>query len=148
LTPLLAHVIFTLVLIIFLLGHALFFTKFALFLGGDAVLTITELNEIRARVRQHLSVRKDDNEARVIIASGTTAIAAGSRQLMAAALEEISAHNANVQVSQRELDVEAGEQPAVIVATNGSEVLYKRCTAAELRAIIRRFAATKAANAD
>jgi hypothetical protein len=119
------------------------------FLGGDAVLTITELNEIRARVRQHLSVRKDDNEVRVIISSGTTAIAAGSRQLMAAALEEIAAHGtANVQVSQRELDVEANEQPAVIVATNGSEVLYKRCTPAELRTLIRRFTANRAVNAN
>lgn len=113
------------------------------------MLTITELNEIRARVRQHLSVRKDDNEVRVIIASGTTAIAAGSRQLMAAVLDEIAVHGAaNIQVSQRELDVEASEQPAVIVATNGSEVLHKRCTPSELRAIIGRFTAARAANAN
>lgn len=112
------------------------------------MLTITELNEIRARVRQHLSVRKDDNGVRVIISSGTTAIAAGSRQLMAAALDEIAAHGANVQVSQRELDVEASEQPAVIVATNGSEVLYKRCTPAELRMLIRSSTAAVAVNAN
>jgi len=113
------------------------------------VLTITELNEIRARVRQHLSVRRNGNEVRIIIGGGTAAIAAGSRQLMAAALEEIALHGtANVQVSQRELDVEADEHPAVVVAINGSEVLYKRCTAAELCALISRSVLTPAANAN
>ncbi|MBT9156694.1 MAG: hypothetical protein DDT37_01682 [Firmicutes bacterium] len=113
------------------------------------MLTIAELNVIRARVRQHLSVRKDDNDVRVIIGGGTTAIAAGSRQLMAAALEEIALHaGANVQVSQRELDIEANEQPAVIIAVNGNETLHKRCTPAELRSLIRRFTAALAANAN
>jgi len=104
------------------------------------MLTIAELNEIRTRVRQHLSVRKNENDVRVIISSGTTAIAAGARQLMAAALEEIAEHGAtNVHISQRELDVETSDQPAVVIAANGSEVLHKRCTPDKLRLLIRSF---------
>lgn len=102
------------------------------------MLSVAELNEIRSRVRQHLSVRKNESEVRVVISSGTTAIAAGSRQLMSAALDEIAKTNASaVHIEQRELDVEASEQPAVLVIANEQETLYKRCTVEMIRDLVR-----------
>ncbi|MDP3486456.1 MAG: hypothetical protein Q8S19_00800 [Bacillota bacterium] len=112
------------------------------------MLTITELNEIRARVRQHLSVRKNDTNIKIIISSGTTAIAAGSRQIMSAALDEVAKHNALVQIEQRELDVNCDEQPAVLVVTETSETLYKRCTPDMVRELVAQSAAVGSEVAD
>jgi len=100
------------------------------------MLTISELNEIRSKVRQHLAVRKNDMGTRFVISSGTTAIAAGSRQIMSAALDEIAAQEALIQVEQRELDVDCSEQPAVLVVTEASETLYKKCTPELVRQLI------------
>ncbi|MBS3950656.1 MAG: hypothetical protein KGZ53_08380 [Peptococcaceae bacterium] len=105
------------------------------------MLTITELNEIRTRVRQHLSVRMNETTVKIVISSGTTAIAAGSRQIMFAALDEITKHNAVVQIEQRELDVNCDEQPAVLVVTETSETLYKRCTPEMVRGLVAQSAA-------
>lgn len=113
------------------------------------MLTVAELNEIRSRVRQHLSVRKNESEVKVVIASGTTAIAAGSRQLMSAALEEIAKSNASsIHIEQRELDVEASEQPAVLVIVNEQETLHKRCTVEMIRDLIRTNAPANSEVAD
>ena len=105
------------------------------------MLTISELNEIRSRVRNHLSVRKNDTNVKIVISSGTTAIAAGSRQIMSAALDEVAKHNAVVQIEQRELDVNCDEQPAVLVVTETSETLYKRCTQQMVRELVAQSAA-------
>lgn len=112
------------------------------------MLTIAELNEIRARVRQHLSVRTNDTSVKFIISSGTTAIASGSRQLMAAALDEVAQHNAAIQIEQRELDVSCDEQPAVLVVSGNSETLYKRCTPQLIRELITRNIAGNSEVAD
>lgn len=112
------------------------------------MLTITELNEIRSRVRQHLSVRKNDTSVKIVISSGTTAIAAGSRQIMSAALDEVARHNVVVQIEQRELDVNCDEQPAVLVITETSETLYKRCTPQMVRELVAQSAAVSCEVAD
>jgi len=102
------------------------------------VLSVNELNEIRARVRQQLSVRTNDTTVKIVISSGTTAIASGSRKLMAAALDEIEKSNSTIHIEQRELDVTCEEQPAVLLVVGEKETLYKRCTVDQIRELISR----------
>jgi len=103
------------------------------------MLTVAELNEIRSRVRKQLRVRTNGSAVKVVISSGTTAIAAGSRAVMAAALDEIAAKGLHsVQIEQREIDVAAGEQPAVIIVTQGAETLVKNCTPDAMRELIQK----------
>ena len=100
------------------------------------MLTVEKLNEIRERVRQHLNVRNNDGEVKVIISSGTTAIASGSRMLMRAALDEIERLNASdIQVQQKDLDVDSAEQPAVLIIVGEEETLMKRVSEEEIRQI-------------
>jgi len=109
------------------------------------MLTVAQLNEIRARVRKQLRVRTNGSPVKVIIASGTTAIAAGSRKVMAAILEEIDVKGlGSVQVEQREIDVAAGEQPAVIICAHGAEVLHKQCTPDQARELLTRAVSVSA----
>ncbi|MBT9153070.1 MAG: hypothetical protein DDT35_01297 [Firmicutes bacterium] len=101
------------------------------------MLTVAELNEIRTRVRKQLRVRTNGSPVKIVIASGTTAISSGSRAVMAAALEEIAVKGlSTVQVEQREIDVPATEQTAVLVCAYGEEVLYKQCTPEMVRELI------------
>ncbi|MBT9135766.1 MAG: hypothetical protein DDT34_00831 [Firmicutes bacterium] len=101
------------------------------------MLTVAELNEIRSRVRKQLRVRTNGSPVKIVIASGTTAISSGSRAVMAAALEEIAVKGlSTVQVEQREIDVPATEQTAVLVCAHGEEVLYKQCTPEMVRELI------------
>jgi len=109
------------------------------------MLTVAQLNEIRARVRKQLRVRSNGSPVKIIISSGTTAIAAGSRKVMAAVLEEITDKGLSiVQVEQREIEVEAAEHPAVIVCAHGEEVLHKQCTPELIRELISRAVSVSA----
>lgn len=112
------------------------------------MLSVSELNKIRSRVRQNLSVRYTDTGMKFVISSGTTAIAAGSRQIMSAALDAIARHNAPILIEQRELDVDCDEQPAILVVTVSSETLYKRCTVEKVRELVARNAADNSEVAD
>jgi len=105
------------------------------------MLTVAELNEIRSRVRKQLRVRTNGSAVKVIISAGTTAIAAGSRAIMAAALDEIATKGlSTVQIEQREIDVLATEQPAVIILAHDEEILVKNCTPDMLRELMQKAA--------
>ena len=43
-----------------------------------------------------------------------------------------------MQIEQREIDVAAGEQPAVIIVTQGAETLVKNCTPDAMRELIQK----------
>lgn len=102
------------------------------------MLSIQELNEIRDRVRQNLNIRKFEGEVTVYISSGTTAIACGSRRLLAAAMEELaSLGGEGVQLKQKDLDVTSEEMPAALIVSAEGEVLLKRVTEDQIRRIIR-----------
>ena len=102
------------------------------------MLTIQELNEIRDRVRQNLNIRKFEGEVTVYISSGTTAIACGSRRLLAAAMDELAQLGGEgVQLKQRDLDVSSEEMPAVLIASAEGEVLLTRVSEEQIRRIIR-----------
>ena len=104
------------------------------------MLTVQELNEIRSRVRQHLNVRKSQGEVKLVISSGTMAIARGSRQLMAAALDEMERINASgIQVQQQDLEVDSQDQPMVMIVDGEDRQVLKRVSTDEIRELVRKY---------
>ena len=102
------------------------------------MLTIQGLNEIRERVRQNLNIRRFEGEVTVFISSGTTAIACGSRRLLAAAMEELAERGGEgVQLKQKDLDVTSEDMPAALIVSAEGEVLLKRVSEDQIRRIIR-----------
>lgn len=102
------------------------------------MLTIQELNEIRDRVRQHLNIRKFEGDVTLYVSSGTTAIACGSRRLLAAAMDELALLGGEgVQLKQKDLDVQSEEMPAVLISSAEGEVLLKKVTDEQIRRIVR-----------
>lgn len=106
------------------------------------MLTIQELNAIRDRVRQTLNVRKSDGEVTIYVSSGTTAIACGSRLLLAAAMDELArCDNPMLQLKQKDLDVTSEEMPAVLIVSGESEVLLRKVSENQVRDLIREYCA-------
>ena len=75
------------------------------------MLTVAELNAIRDRVRKQLSIREPHD--RLIIGVGTVGIAAGAREVMAAAMQEVSERNLDMVVVGEDLAVSADQMPVV-----------------------------------
>ncbi len=100
------------------------------------MLTVAELNAIRDRVRKQLSIREPHD--RLIIGVGTVGIAAGAREVMAAAMQEVSERNLDMVVVGEDLAVSADQMPVVkFVTVNGEETVYTKVTAAKMRDIVQ-----------
>ncbi|NLW17712.1 MAG: (2Fe-2S) ferredoxin domain-containing protein [Firmicutes bacterium] len=105
------------------------------------MLTVAELNAIRDRVRKQLSIREPHH--RLIIGVGTVGIAAGAREVMVTAMEEVGRRGLDLVVIGEDLAMPASDMPVVkFVSANGEEKVYTKVTAAEVCEIIDSLADT------
>ncbi|HHW99149.1 MAG TPA: hypothetical protein GX738_05915 [Firmicutes bacterium] len=99
------------------------------------MLTVAELNAIRDRVRKQLSIREPHN--RLIVGVGTVGIAAGARDVMMTAMQEVNERGLDLVVVGEDLAMPASDMPVVkFVRANGEERVYTKVSATSIREII------------
>lgn len=101
-------------------------------------MKLEELREIRERASKEMELRKGDARIKVLIGMGTSGIAAGARDVMAAFLDEISSRNlTDVVVTQSGERGLASSEPVVEVHIEGEPaVVYGRMTAERARQVV------------
>jgi NADP-reducing hydrogenase subunit HndB len=95
-----------------------------------AKLTLDDLKKIRDEARLATKLREGEAPVKVIVHMGTTGIAAGAREVMAALMAELSKRKiANVTVTQSGSFSLESEEPVVsVVRPNEDMVSYGRVT--------------------
>lgn len=95
-----------------------------------AKLTLDDLKRIRDEARLATQLREGEAPVKVIVHMGTTGIAAGAREVMAALMAELSKRKvANVTVTQSGSFSLESEEPVVsVVRPNDDMVSYGRVT--------------------
>jgi NADP-reducing hydrogenase subunit HndB len=101
-------------------------------------MKLEELRKIRERASKQLSLRKGDARVKVVVGMGTSGIAAGARDVMAAFLDEISKRGlSDVVVTQTGERGLASSEPIVEVHVEGEQtVVYGRMTAERARRVV------------
>lgn len=101
-------------------------------------MKLEELRRIRERASKELSLRTGDARVKVIVGMGTSGIAAGARDVMAAFLDEIGVRGlTDVVVTQTGERGLASSEPVVEVHIDGeSTVVYGRMTADRARRVV------------
>lgn len=111
------------------------------------MLTIEQLNEIRDRVKKELAVRSPGG--RLIVGMGTTGLAAGAREVMAAAVAEANARSSNLVVAGADLPVSPDQLPVIkYIAPSGQETLYTNVTIASVRELVQKLSGKQNVAAD
>ncbi|HTS17613.1 MAG TPA: (2Fe-2S) ferredoxin domain-containing protein [Verrucomicrobiae bacterium] len=101
-------------------------------------MNIQELQKLRERAQRHLALRGTKKKYRIVFSMGTAAIAAGAREVMTTALDELEKRG----VDHVEIAVsgEMGlcvEEPVVRVeGKRGEIVTYAKVTPAAVRQIV------------
>ncbi|MGI6357366.1 MAG: hypothetical protein ACOX2K_01525 [Bacillota bacterium] len=109
------------------------------------MLSIEQLNEIRERVSKELKVRHP--AGRLVVSVGTMGLAAGAREVMTAAVDEISALGLPLAVGAEDCDASPGEMPLVrVLLPQQAEKRYAKVTADRVRQIVRDLAGVAANN--
>jgi len=100
--------------------------------------SIAELDEIRKKTQEQISLRSNTDGIRVIVGMATCGIAAGARPVMKAFMEEISKRNLqNVTVSMTGCVGVCRLEPVVeIMQKDGSRVTYVKMTAEKAARIV------------
>ena len=101
-------------------------------------MKLEELRQIRERASRELSLRKGDARVKVVIGMGTSGIAAGARDVMAAFLDEIATRNlTDVVVTQTGERGLASSEPVVEVHIDGEPIVsYGQMTAESARRVV------------
>ncbi len=109
------------------------------------MLSIEQLNQIRERVSKELKVRHP--AGRLVVSVGTVGLAAGAREVMTAALDEISAWELPLVVEGEDSEVQPNELPLVrVLLPAQEEKRYAHVTADQVRQIVRNLAGAAANN--
>lgn len=100
--------------------------------------SIAELDAIRKKTLEQISVRANEDGIRVIVGMATCGIAAGARPVMQAFMEEISKRNLqNVTVSMTGCIGVCRLEPVVeIMDKDGSRVTYVKMTAEKAARVV------------
>jgi (2Fe-2S) ferredoxin len=103
-----------------------------------AKLTLDDLKRIRDEARESTKLREGEAPIKIIVHMGTTGIAAGAREVMAALIEELSRRNiTNVTVTQSGSFSLESEEPAVtVVKPDEDMVSYGRVTTGKIGRIL------------
>lgn len=101
-------------------------------------MKLEELRQIRERASKELSLRKGDARIKVVVGMGTSGIAAGARDVLAAFLDEIATRNlTDVVVTQTGERGLASSEPLVEVHVEGEPtVSYGQMTAERARRVV------------
>ena len=100
--------------------------------------SLAELEAIRQKVAQGVTMRKDDHAIRIVVGMATCGIAAGARPVMSAFVEEIAKRNLeHVSVVQTGCIGVCRLEPIVEVLVPGEEkVTYVKMTPEKARQIV------------
>jgi len=100
--------------------------------------TIQELEEIRNRVLDEVSMRKDRTGTRIVVGMATCGIAAGARPVLLSFVQEVKERNLNdVIISQTGCIGMCSLEPIVEVYKPGEEkVTYAKMTAEKAKEVI------------
>ncbi len=102
--------------------------------------TLQELEAIRQKTLEKISLRKEDKEEafRVVVGMATCGIAAGARPVMMAFLDEIARRNLrNITVTQTGCIGMCRLEPMVdVVSPDGKKVTYVNLTPEKVRIIV------------
>lgn len=95
-----------------------------------AKLTLDDLKRIRDEARMTTQLREGETPVKVIVHMGTTGIAAGAREVMAALMAELAKRKVtNVTVTQSgSFSLESEEPVVTVVRPNEDMVSYGRVT--------------------
>ena len=101
-------------------------------------MKLEELRQIRERASKELSLRKGDARVKVVVGMGTSGIAAGARDVMAAFLDEIGVRNlTDVVVTQTgERGLASSEPCGEVHIKDESVVAYAEMTADKARRVV------------
>ncbi len=101
-------------------------------------MNVEELQKLRERAQRHLALRGSKRKYRVVISMGTSAIAAGAREVMTTVLDELDKRG----IENVEIAVDGGSgltdaEPVVCVEDkSGEKVTYARVNPASARKIV------------
>lgn len=100
--------------------------------------SIAELDEIRKKTLEQISLRSNNDGFRVVVGMATCGIAAGARPVMQAFIEEVSKRNLkNVTVSMTGCVGVCRLEPVVeIIDKEGSKVTYVKMTAEKAARVV------------
>ena len=101
-------------------------------------MKLEELRKIRERASKELSLRKGDARVKVVVGMGTSGIAAGARDVMAAFLDEIGKRGlTDVTITQTGERGLASSEPVVEVHIKGEPaVVYGEVTSERARRVV------------
>ena len=101
-------------------------------------MKLEELRRIRERASKEMTLRKGNARIKVVVGMGTSGIAAGARDVMAAFLDEISVRNlTDVVVTQTGERGLASSEPVIEVHVDGEPtVVYGQMTADRARRVV------------
>lgn len=101
-------------------------------------MKLEELRQIRERASKELSLRKGEARVKVVVGMGTSGIAAGARDVMAAFLDEIALRNlTDIVVTQTGERGLASSEPVVdVLIDEQPEVSYGQMTAERARRVV------------
>jgi NADP-reducing hydrogenase subunit HndB len=101
-------------------------------------MNVEELQKLRERAQRHLALRGSKRKYRVVISMGTSAIAAGAREVMTTVLDELDKRG----IEHVEVAVDGGSgltdaEPVVCVEDkSGEKVTYAKVNPASARKIV------------
>lgn len=100
--------------------------------------SLAELEEIRKKTRDEISLRSNKDALRIVVGMATCGIAAGARPVMAAFLEELKKRNiSNVHVTMTGCIGVCKLEPIVeVLNPDGSKVTYVKMTPEKAQKIV------------
>ncbi len=100
--------------------------------------SIAELEAIRNKAREQVSLRSEEDQYRIVVGMATCGIAAGARPVMNAFLEELKKRNINnVSVTMTGcIGVCRLEPIAEVISADGKKVTYVKLTPEKARRIV------------
>ncbi len=104
-------------------------------------MTLAELKKLRAEKRKELDIRDADNKTvQVVVGMGTSGIAAGAKETLAAFLDELESHGlSNVAVRQTgSLGLDHAEPTVEVQMKEMPRVIYGKVSPTVARQIVRR----------
>lgn len=99
--------------------------------------SLADLAELRKKAQESMNLREGNEDARVIVAMGTCGIAAGSREVLTAILDEIQTRGlSKISVTQTGCLGRCANEPIVIVEVDGQKITYGNLNAEKAKKIV------------
>ncbi|HVM60022.1 MAG TPA: (2Fe-2S) ferredoxin domain-containing protein [Verrucomicrobiae bacterium] len=101
-------------------------------------MNVQELQKLRERAQRHLALRGSKKKYRIVFSMGTAAIAAGAREVMSTALDELERRGVeHVEIAvSGEMGLSVQEPVVRVEGKRGETVTYAKVTPATVRQIV------------